>query len=192
MSVREIVTLGDPVLRRTARPVAPAELGHAGIQQLIDDLIDTRRAAHGAGLSAPQIGEGLRIAVVEVEPGNPRYPYKPPVALTVMVNPQVEPVGAETWEVDEGCLSVPGLRGTVRRSVQVRVTYLDRRGAAHDELRRGVTAGTFQHEADHLDGVLFLDRLVTTESLSTSEQWELRRREDFEDRVRAMVARTGS
>lgn len=192
MSVREIVTLGDPVLRAPARPVEAGELAGAAVQGLIDDLIDTRRAAHGAGLAAPQVGEGLRVAVVEVEPGNPRYPYKPPVALTVLVNPQVEPAGEETWEVDEGCLSVPGLRGTVRRWVTVRVRYLDRHGIPQDELRRGVTAGTFQHEADHLDGVLFLDRVSDPGSLATAEQWERRRRAGFEERVREMVARTGS
>src|SRR3954470_16485712 len=159
VAVREIVTVGDPVLRERAREVTPEELRSPEVQQLIDDLIDTKRAANGAGIAANQIGETLRIAIVEVEPGNPRYPYKPAVPLTVIVNPSIEPIGDDTAEINEGCLSVPGLRGTVRRRMRVRVRYLDRDGNAHADERGGLTAGTFQHEVDHLDGILFLDRV---------------------------------
>ena len=99
------------------------------------------------------------MAVVEVRPGNPRYPYKPPVPLTVIVNPVIEPLDDELEQINEGCLSVPNLRGEVPRHVNMRVRYLDRDGVEHDEVRRGLTAGTFQHELDHLDGVLFVDRV---------------------------------
>jgi peptide deformylase len=159
MSVREIVTVGAPVLRERAREVGAEELRSPAVQQLIDDLIETKRAANGAGIAANQVGETLRVAVVEVEPGNPRYPYKPAVPLTVIVNPELEPIGDEQVEIVEGCLSVPDLRGAVARYEAVRVRYLDRDGEPHEEVRRGLTAGTFQHEVDHLDGVLFLDRL---------------------------------
>ena len=128
MSVREIVTIGDPVLRLRAREVAPEELGSAEMQALIDDLIETRRAANGAGLAANQVGVPLRVAVAENDGANPRYPYKPPIPLTVMVNPVIEPLDPETFEVNEGCLSVPDLRGDLTRLTHVRVRYLDRDG----------------------------------------------------------------
>jgi peptide deformylase len=192
MSVREIVTVGDPVLRERAREVTAEELRSPAVQGLIDDLIETKRAAAGAGLAANQVGETLRVAVVEVEPGNPRYPYKPPVPLCVLVNPVLEPVGEATVEINEGCLSVPDLRGTVDRYEAVRVRYLDRDGAEHDEVRRGLTAGTFQHEVDHLDGVLFLDRVRDPATFSTWEQFDRHHRAAFEARARAIVERLGS
>ena len=117
------------------------------------------RHANGAGLAANQVGVPVRIATIEVG-DNPRYPYKPRIPLTVVVNPIIEPIDDELVEINEGCLSVPNLRGSVMRHVNVRVRYLDRDGVAHDEIRRGLTAGTFQHECDHLDGMLFLDRVV--------------------------------
>jgi peptide deformylase len=187
MSVREIVTVGDPVLRERAREVSAEELGSAEVQQLIDDLIETKRAANGAGLAANQIGETLRVAVVEVEPGNPRYPYKPAVPLTVIVNPELEPLGDEQVEIVEGCLSVPDLRGAVPRGEAGRVRYLDRDGRPHEEVRRGLTAGTFQHEIDHLDGVLFLDRVEDPRTYST---WE-HAQGAFDARAREIVDRLG-
>jgi len=158
VSVHEIVEIGHPVLRERAREVTPEDLRSDAVQGLIDDMIDTMRAANGAGLAANQVAEPVRIAVVEVREGNPRYPYKPPVPLTVIVNPVIEPVDDEIEQINEGCLSVPNLRGEVPRHVNVRMRYLDRDGAEHEEVRRGLTAGTFQHELDHLDGVLIIDR----------------------------------
>jgi peptide deformylase len=187
MSVREIVTVGDPVLRERAREVGAEELRSPAVQQLIDDLIETKRAANGAGIAANQVGETLRVAVVEVEPGNPRYPYKPAVPLTVIVNPELEPLGDEQVEIVEGCLSVPDLRGTVPRHAAVRVRYLDRDGEPHEEVRRGLTAGTFQHEVDHLDGVLFLDRVEDPTTFST---WE-HAQGTFDARAREIVERLG-
>jgi peptide deformylase len=191
VAVREIVTIGDPVLRTRAREIPPDELGSPEVQGLIDDLIDTKRAAEGAGLAANQIGETLRVAVAEVHGTNPRYPYKPPIPLCVMVNPAIEPVGDETLEINEGCLSVPDLRGYLERHAAVRVRYLDRDGKEHAEVKRGLTAGTFQHEVDHLDGVLFVDR-ADPRTLSTWQQYERHQQADFEERARAIVARYGS
>jgi peptide deformylase len=191
VSVREIVTIGDPVLRRPAREVTREELRTPETQALIDDLIETKRAADGAGLAAVQIGEPLRIAVAEVEAPNPRYPYKPPIPLTVMVNPVLEPMGDETFEVNEGCLSVPDLRGNLNRYVSVRVGYLDRNGNERDEVFMGLTAGTFQHEVDHLDGTLFVDR-ADPRSLATWEQFERHQRDEFVERITEFVARVGS
>ena len=191
MSVREIVTIGDPVLRTRAREVSPDELASPEVQQLIDDLIETRRAANGAGLAANQVGETLRIAVAEVDGTNPRYPYKPPIPLTVMVNPAIEPEGDEMVAINEGCLSVPNQRGYLERHVEIRVRYLDREGNQHEETKRGLTAGTFQHEVDHLDGILFVDR-ADPRTLATWEEYERHQRAEFEERARAVVTRYGS
>ena len=191
MAIREIVTIGDPILRKRAREVAPEELRSPEVQTLIDDLIETRRAANGAGLAANQVGETLRVAVAEVEGTNPRYPYKPPIQLTVMLNPVIEPVDDEMIEINEGCLSVPDLRGYLERHAAIRVRYLDRDGNEHTDVRRGLTAGTFQHEVDHLDGVLFVDR-ADPRSLVTWDHYEQEQRAEFEERARAIVDRYGS
>lgn len=169
------------MLHERAREVDASEL--PGLQSFIDDLIETKRAAHGAGIAANQVGDLHRIAVVEVEPDNPRYPYKPPFPLTVLVNPELEPVGDETIEINEGCLSVPERRGDVRRHARVRVRFLDRHGNAQEIEAAGLTAGTFQHEVDHLDGVLFVDRADGVSS------WE---DADFDERARVIVERYGS
>ncbi len=191
MSVREIATVGHPVLRTPAREVTPDELRSPKVQRLIDDMVETMRAAGGAGLAANQVHELLRIAVVEVD-HNPRYPYKPPIPLTVLVNPVLEPVDDETIEINEGCLSVPDLRGTLERHVTVRVRYLDREGNERDEVKRGLTAGTFQHEADHLDGVLFLDRVRDPRTFTTWEQFDRHHRDEFVARISEFVERVGS
>jgi len=192
VSPREIVELGDPVLRERAREVTPEELRGDAVQQLIDDMIETMRAANGAGLAANQVGETLRVAVVEVRPDNPRYPYKPPVPLTVIVNPVIEPLDDDVEQINEGCLSVPNLRGEVPRHLNIRVRYMDREGQEHDEVRRGLTAGTFQHELDHLDGTLFVDRVTDPATLSTWEQFERFHRDEFVERALRIVERTGS
>ncbi len=188
LDIREV---GDPVLRERAREITPEELASPEVQTLIDDMIETKRAANGAGLAAPQVGEPVRIAIAEVQPGNPRYPYKPAIPLTVFVNPVIEPLDDELVAINEGCLSVPNLRGELDRHVNVRVRYLDRDGVEHEEVKRGLTAGTFQHEVDHLDGVLFVDR-TDPRTLTTWEQYERFHREDFERRARELVERVGS
>jgi peptide deformylase len=191
VAVREIVTIGDPVLRRRAREVTPEELRSPEVQRLIDDLIETKRAANGAGLAANQVGETLRIAIAEVKGTNPRYPYKLPIPLCVMVNPAIAPLDDELVEINEGCLSVPDLRGYLKRQVSIRVSYLDRDGHEHVEVKRGLTAGTFQHEVDHLDGVLCVDR-ANPRTLSTWDHYDRHQRSEFEARARAIVERTGS
>ena len=191
MPVREILHVGNPLLRKRSREVTRDELESPEMQQLIDDLIDTMHAANGAGIAAPQVGELVRIATIEVNE-NPRYPYKPRIPLTIVVNPIIEPLDDELVEVNEGCLSVPNLRGNVMRNVNVRVRWMNRDGVEHDEIRRGLTAGTFQHECDHLEGLLFLDRVHDTRSLTTWEQFERFHRAEFIERITAFVARVGS
>ncbi len=191
MTVREILHVGNPLLRERSHEVTRDELASPAMQQLIDDLIDTMHAANGAGIAAPQVGELVRIATIEVT-DNPRYPYKPRIPLTVLVNPIIEPLDDEVVEVNEGCLSVPNMRGNVMRHVNVRVRWWDRSGAEHDEVRRGLTAGTFQHECDHLDGLLFLDRVHDTRSFTTWEQFERFHRTAFIERITEFVQRVGS
>jgi peptide deformylase len=186
VSVRQVVEIGDPVLRRRARELSPDEIDSPEIQELIDDLIETKRATNGAGIAANQVGEPVRVAIVEVEEGNPRYPYKPPEPLTVMINPTIEPVAEETFEVNEGCLSVPDLRGSLQRHLSIRVRYLDREGAEHEDEKRGLTAGSFQHEVDHLDGILFVDR-ADPRTFATWEQFDRHQRDDFVRRVSGLA-----
>jgi peptide deformylase len=192
VSRREIVEIGHPVLRERAREVTPEQLRSKDVQRLIDDMIETMRAANGAGLAANQVAETMRIAVVEVREGNPRYPYKPPIPLTVIVNPVIEPLDDDVEQINEGCLSVPDLRGEVPRHVSIRLRYLDREGIEHEEVRRGLTAGTFQHELDHLDGILFVDRVEDPRTLTTWDEFERFHRDAFVERARRLVERVGS
>ncbi len=191
MTVLPIATVGHPILRERAREVSRDELASAEVQQLIDDMIETMRHVNGAGLAANQVHAPLRITVIEVTK-NPRYPYKPPIPLTIVVNPVIEPLDDELVEINEGCLSVPNMRGNVMRHVNVRVRYWDRHGVEHEEIKRGLTAGTFQHECDHLDGLLFLDRVFDTRTLTTWEQFEAHHREAFVARITEFVRRVGS
>jgi peptide deformylase len=178
MAILDILTIGHPDLRVAAAPLPPHELATERWQRFIDDLVETMRAANGAGLAAVQVGVHARIVALEVK-DNPRYPYKPPIPLTIAVNPQLAPLGDEAFENWEGCLSVPGLRGPVVRHRVLRVRYLDRHGAARDELVWGLTAGTWQHECDHLDGALFVDRVRDPRRLSSWPNWEAFHKADF-------------
>ena len=190
MTVREVLSIGHPTLRVAADAVSPEAIAGDEIQRLIDDLIDTMRHANGAGLAATQVDVLLRIAVMEVG-DNPRYPYKPRIPLTVAINPIIEPLDDEMVVVNEGCLSVP-LRGDVERHVNIRVKYLDRDGREHDEIKRGLTAGTWQHECDHLDGVLFVDRVTDPSTLATWDTFDEFHRDAFVERITAFVDRVGS
>lgn len=183
-----ITTVGDPVLRRRAQEVSLEELAAPQTQRFIDDLIELRRTAGGAGLAANQVGVLKRIAVVEVD-AHTRYRYKPLVPLTVIVNPRVEPLSEQRLRINEGCLSVPGLRADVERWLRVRVRFLDRAGEPEEVVVEGLTAGTYQHEVDHLDGVLFLDRVTDPHSFSTWEQFERHRRDDWLRTVAQYVRR---
>jgi peptide deformylase len=189
VAVLDIAPIGHPILRAPTRWVSRDELAAPGVQRLIDDMIETMRHAEGAGIAANQVYADLRIAVIEVT-ANRRYPYKPPIPLTVIVNPSWKPLDTQTVVINEGCLSVP-LRGELTRSVSIEVTYLDREGEEHTEVRRGLTAGTFQHEIDHLDGTLIVDR-IDPRTLATWEQYELHQRDAFVERITSFVERTGS
>jgi peptide deformylase len=192
MSILKIATIGEPVLRAPARELTTEELKSERWQTFIDDLIETMRDADGAGLAAPQVFQPVRIAVIEVKGNNPRYPYKPPIPLTVLVNPRITPINDETFDNYEGCLSVPDLRGMVKRYARVRVQYLDRDGVAHDVEAKGVSAGTFQHECDHLDGKIFVDRVTDPTTFSTWKNWDRHHRARFVEAITKVVEKYGS
>jgi peptide deformylase len=191
MTVRLIATVGHPILREWAQPVSPDELATPETQALIDDLIETMHYYDGAGLAAPQVMASQRIAVIEVH-ANPRYPYKPDIPLTILVNPEIEALTDETFDNNEGCLSVPGLRGVTHRHVEVGVQALDRRGRPFEREVRGLSAVTFQHEVDHLNGALFVDRVDDPTTFATWEQFDRFQREEFSARAARLVARYGS
>ncbi len=199
MTVRDILQIGHPTLRQRAAPVVVDAITSSEIQNLITDLIDTMHSANGAGIAANQIGIPLRVAVMEVA-DNPRYPYKPTLPLTVVINPEItfltpaqvdDPDGPETVVINEGCLSVP-LRGDVTRQVNIAVHYDDAEGNLHEEIKRGLTAGTWQHECDHLDGVLFVDRVNDPTTLTTWDEFQINGRDAFIERITAFVERIGS
>ncbi len=190
MAVLPIVKLGDPILRKKARRISMDELASEEMQRFIDDLIETMKAANGAGLAAPQVGHSVAIAAVHVQ-DNPRYPYKPNVPLTVFVNPTITPLTDETEMLYEGCLSVPDLRGRVPRVMRIRVEAVDRHGAPLDFEARGLTAGTYQHEFDHLEGRLFVDRVADPSTFSTWANFDAFHKAAFVEEAKAVVARYG-
>jgi peptide deformylase len=149
--------MGDPRLLRIAAPVA--EFDTPDLLALVEDLFDTMRAADGAGLAAPQIGEDVQLVVFGFE-HNVRYPDAPPVPLTVLCNPVIEPLGDETVDGWEGCLSVPGLRGVVPRQARIRYRGFDPQGRIIERVADGFHARVVQHECDHLIGRLYPTRMT--------------------------------
>ncbi len=191
MAIRKIATIGHPVLREVARKLTREELARPDMQRFIDDLVETMFDANGAGLAANQVYEPVQVCAICVK-DNPRYPYKPNIPLTILVNPEIELLGEATFLNYEGCLSIPNLRGEVPRHARIRVRAWDRDGKALDFESRGISAGTFQHEVDHLRGMLFVDRVVDTRSLCTWQEFERYKLKGFVDRVRALVEEYGS
>src|SRR3990167_3032759 len=150
MAIRKVARMGNPVLRQKARDLTPGEIQNPEVQRLIDDMVETMREYDGVGLAAPQVHEPVRISVVEFEGGQ---------GLTVYINPRVtvlDPTEEGLWE---GCLSVPGLKGWVTRPGKIRVEYLDRDAKPVTITAEGFLATVLQHEFDHLDGVLYVDRI---------------------------------
>jgi peptide deformylase len=182
----EIVQAGDPVLRRRAKEVAPGALASPFVQQLVATMVQTMRAAPGVGIAAPQVGESLRIIVMEdddetqwatmsearrAELDRRRLP------LQVVVNPVLELLGDGTQEFFEGCLSVEGYRAIVRRATQARIVGIDEQGRAVDLTLEGWPARVAQHECDHLDGVLYVDRMdsrTLTTAANLDRWWKAR------------------
>jgi peptide deformylase len=170
MSLLKVARMGHPVLRARARAIDRSELKQLPLQKLIDDMIDTMHEYHGVGLAAPQIHESLRIFVAAIAPeiDDPLSPDDEPM---VFVNPVITPNGPDVVEDWEGCLSIPDIRGRVPRARSIKVTAMDRNGGKIDITSHDFPARVIQHETDHLDGVLFFDRMRTFETLSYLDEY---------------------
>jgi peptide deformylase len=155
MAVRRVLKMGEPMLRTVAAPVTRFD---EELTALVADMDDTMRAQSGAGIAAPQIGVSARVVIFELK-DNPRYPHLTPVPYTVLVNPLLTPLSPEQDEGWEGCLSVPGMRGLVPRYRRLRYRGFDLRGTPIDRTVEGFHARVVQHEVDHLDGILFPQRV---------------------------------
>jgi peptide deformylase len=166
MSILKVARMGHPVLRQKARAIEKHELKSPGLQQFIDDMIDTMREYSGVGLAAPQVHESLRIFVAHLDPDG-----RGEGAPFAVINPEIEIVGDQVAEGWEGCLSIPDIRGRVPRAVEIKVRGLDRHGKRLEIGAREFPARVIQHETDHLDGVLFFDRMRSFESLSYLEEF---------------------
>lgn len=164
--IHPILRMGDPRLLRIAEPVT--ELDTPALHALVADMFDTMAAADGAGLAAPQIGVNLRVVIFGID-HNPRYPEAPPVPRTVLVNPVLQPLTEVEEEDWEGCLSVPGLRGWVPRITRLRYTGQDQFGQVIDRIADGFHARVVQHECDHLDGILYPQRIRDLRRFGFSE-----------------------
>ena len=170
MAILKVARLGHPVLRQTATPIPLGEIRAPETQRLIDDLIATMREYDGAGLAANQVHTLKQVCVIEVLE-NPRYPDAPPIPLTVVINPVVTPLGDEMEEGWEGCLSVPDMRGMVERHTAVRLQCYDREGQHVDLIAKEFFARVIQHENDHLNGIVYLDRMRDLSTLAHVAEW---------------------
>jgi peptide deformylase len=157
MPVREVLRMGHPVLREKAKPVE--QLGTPELKALVQDMKETMAAKNGAGLAAPQIGVGQRVVIFGVD-DNPRYPDAEAVPFTVLVNPKLVMLTRDIDEDWEGCLSVPGMRGVVPRYTKLRYTGFDPEGNPIERVAEGFHARVVQHECDHLDGILYPQRMT--------------------------------
>jgi peptide deformylase len=164
VNILKVARIGHPVVRAAASPVPPADIASAGFQRLVDDMVATMHEYEGVGLAAPQVHVSLRVAVIEVPASDERS--RAAVPLTVLVNPVVTPLGDERVPAVEGCLSIPGLRGVVPRFARVRLEALDRDGRPFAAEASGFFARVIQHECDHLDGTVYLDRMDDMRTLS--------------------------
>jgi peptide deformylase len=165
----EVIQLGNPVLRRKSQFVE--NIPDERLQKLIDDLIATVAVANGVGIAAPQVAESYRLFIVASRP-NSRYPNAPEMEPTAMINPQIIAHSTEVEKGWEGCLSVPGIRGLVPRYQAIEIAYTDRNGNLQKQQLTDFVARIFQHEYDHLDGIVFVDRVESTLDLITEQEYQ--------------------
>jgi len=165
MSILKVARLGHPVLRNVAKDLVPKEISTRETQRLIDNMIETMKEYDGVGLAAVQVHVPMQIAVLEVA-DNPRYPQKPEVPLSVLINPKIEPLSEEMEEDWEGCLSIIEMRGKVPRYKEIKVVGRNREGKEVDFVASGFHARVIQHEWDHLQGKVFLDRMKDLSTLT--------------------------
>lgn len=169
MSILKVARMGHPVLRERARKVDASDIKSPLFQKLIDDMIETMREYEGIGLAAPQVHEGVRLAIIGIDDGGRGEDRS--LRILPVINPELTPIGKDTAEDWEGCLSIPNLRGKVIRPNRVNLKALDRRGNKIDMDLEGYPARVAQHEIDHLDGVLFVQRMKSLESLTFLEEF---------------------
>ena len=172
MAVREMMTIGNPVLRAPARPLEAEEIVSEEIQTLVEDMVDTMHELDGVGIAAPQVGESIQLAVVEIAVESSRYPDEEEFTLEVFINPRITVVDETEQGFWEGCLSVPNLRGYVERPRKVQVEYTRLDGDECVIVAEDFLATVLQHELDHLDGRLFLDRVRDTTKIATVEDYQ--------------------
>jgi peptide deformylase len=170
MAILKVARIGHPVVRSAARAVSPEELATPPLQRLIDDMVETMHEYDGVGLAAPQVHVGLTLAVIEVSSEDERV--REAVPLMVLVNPQVKMLDEEKVAGWEGCLSIPGLRGVVPRARRLELSALDRQGTPYTLEASEFLARVIQHECDHLEGRVYLDRMAGMRSLSFLEEHE--------------------
>jgi peptide deformylase len=168
MSILKVARMGHPVLRKKTRTLDRKEISGSSVQRLIDDMIETMIEYHGVGLAAPQIHEGLRLFVARLDSGDDEEEEADPIAI---VNPEIAPVGTDVVEEWEGCLSIPDIRGRVPRAREIVVRGFDRRGTRLELKAADFSARIIQHETDHLDGILFFDRMRSFESLTFLDEY---------------------
>jgi peptide deformylase len=168
MSILKVARMGHPVLRAKARPLDRAEILSPLIQDLIDDMVETMQEYHGVGLAAPQIHEGVRLFVADLDHDEDGRDRREPLAI---INPEISAVGDAVAEDWEGCLSIPDIRGRVVRAKEILVKAYDRRGERIELRAQDFPARVIQHETDHLDGILFFDRMKSFESLTFLEEY---------------------
>ena len=173
MAILKVARLGHPVLRAKALPIPPDRIGSPGLQQLIDDMFETMREYEGIGLAAPQVHHGIRLFVAGVRNGNPgaEIAVGDEMPFLTLINPELTLVGEADHKGWEGCLSIPDIRGLVSRAPSVRVRAFDRAGRRVEFTAAGLSARVIQHETDHLDGVLFPDRMTSFESLTFMDEY---------------------
>ena len=179
MPILKVARIGHPAIRTPARELTPEEIASAALQTLIDDMIDTMKDYDGVGLAAPQVHIGLQLAVIEVPARDDRA--EGAVPLTVLINPRVTKVGDATVDGWEGCLSIPELRGVVPRAKRVLLKALDRSGHPFEVETAGFFARVIQHECDHLDGRVYLDRMPHMKSLTYLHEMEKYRHVDEDE-----------
>jgi peptide deformylase len=170
MSILKVARMGHPVLRAKARPLEKAEIRSGVIQQLIDDMLDTMAEYHGVGLAAPQVHEGVRLFVAALDTGDDDEEEENGEAIAI-INPEITIVGSDVVEDWEGCLSIPDIRGRVPRAREIKVRGFDRTGARLEVNAHDFPARVIQHETDHLDGVLFFDRMTSLASMTFLEEY---------------------
>ena len=184
MSILKVARMGHPVLRARAKPLDPAEIKSPRVQQLIDDMFETMQEYQGVGLAAPQVHESLRLFVAGFAPNvddeeDDDEDEEERVPLMALINPEITVIGEDTADDWEGCLSIPDIRGRVTRAREIKVKAYDRRGRRIEITARNFTARVIQHETDHLDGVLFFDRMASFETLTFLDEfgkyWSRRR-----------------